>query len=217
MEDSFHQHRETKQVSFTLAQKQRERTKSLNHCATNQNLCTPKTKVILWLVVLVLSLFVEECRGLVFYQNNSAGLTTVPTSQIPSNVQIVFLDDNYISSLPDYVFTPYTALYYVLITNNNLASISATAFNNTILKTLILSHNILSDIPDFRTVATTLEILHLQDNKISQIICDHLQGSTLKLLYLYNNLISNVTCLTRLKNTLTSLLLYNNNLTSFGA
>ena len=48
---------------------------------------------ILCSVVLVLSVQIEESRGAIVYQNISAGLTTVPTSQIPSNVEIIYLDN----------------------------------------------------------------------------------------------------------------------------
>ncbi|XP_030071080.1 lumican [Microcaecilia unicolor] len=93
-------------------------------------------------------------------------LTKVPVG-LPASLQILYLDNNKISSIPNDYFQGFQGLKYFRLSHNKLADagVPGNLFNISSLLELDLSFNELNSIP---TVNEGLENLYLQVNKIKK-------------------------------------------------
>nr|XP_033807669.1 lumican [Geotrypetes seraphini]XP_033807670.1 lumican [Geotrypetes seraphini] len=94
-------------------------------------------------------------------------LTKVPPG-LPSALQILYLDNNKISSIPNDYFKDFQSLKYFRLSHNKLADagVPGNLFNISSLRELDLSFNELNSIP---TVNEDLENFYLQANRINRI------------------------------------------------
>ena len=124
------------------------------------------------------------------YEQNNAELGSIPHDSISSEevTSTISLTDNQISMLDDNEFSQYTSLKILLLSNNFIYKVSATAFQGTILQVLDLSDNELTTGPDLSSIGNTLTDLLLHDNLYTRFVYKETEGlATLDQLNLRGN------------------------------
>nr|XP_006133172.1 fibromodulin [Pelodiscus sinensis] len=112
---------------------------------------------------------------------------------LPSSLEQLYLEHNYIHSIPDEYFKVAPKLLYIRLSHNSLTSdgLSSNTFNTSSILELDLSYNKLQKIP---RVSTHLENLYLQGNQINEFsinsfctVVDVMNFSRLQVLRLEGN------------------------------
>lgn len=107
--------------------------------------------------------------AIVVYDKSMLNLTQLPSPGPPPDATKVLLNDNFLTSIPDYAFENNTELNNLVLSTNQLEIIGDYAFVNTVLDTLKAHTNLLTAVPNLTSVSSTLEILDLHMNRISDV------------------------------------------------
>ncbi len=103
------------------------------------------------------------------YNNKNGKLLHVP-NDIPTGVRSIDLFNNTILTLDDNVFSPYTGLQKLYLSDNKLSHINKLAFQGlTMLSLIDLQHNLLTVFPDLDTISASLTTLQLEYNDIMSV------------------------------------------------
>ncbi|XP_066298920.1 leucine-rich repeat-containing protein 15-like [Branchiostoma lanceolatum] len=125
---------------------------------------------------------------------SSRGLTSVP-QDLPTDITMLTLEDNAITTLSQSDFSRYTSLTVLELSQNQISVIQNKTFNNlTSLTRLDLGANQLTNLPaDIFVGLGNLQELYLQDNQLTSLSSDTFEGlGNLQTLYLYQNQITNL-------------------------
>ena len=178
-----------------------------------------------WLLfVIVTSLLPTYCHA-IFYNFNficggtilcleSQNYTSVPSSRINNQVQVIFLSKNMITKVTNTDFANSSATYFLQMSNNLLTTFPYLPSMNTSLKYLVLENNRISFVDPRNVVILTSLLVIKLDNNLLEFISDFklpnlqglfltynnfteipnlpLLGETLAFIALSNNLISNI-------------------------
>lgn len=104
----------------------------------------------------------------IMVERTNEGLIEVPNG-IADDAERIYLQDNQITAIRECDFCSFFQLTLLNLDDNDISSVSPTAFNYTTLETLTMNGNNLPLIPDLAVIGNTLSRLELYHNHIDSI------------------------------------------------
>lgn len=127
------------------------------------------------------------------YEKVNASLTEVPPD-IPSNVCLIVINDNYITSFREFEFSRFPALELVNAMSNKLSYLDEYAFASTKVSELKLGKNSLTEFPDLDSIKLSLVKLYLIGNLITSVPNHRIQNlQKLRTLFIGGNPLTSMT------------------------
>jgi Leucine-rich repeat (LRR) protein len=120
------------------------------------------------------------------FSNSSLSSISAVQAAIHPNVTELRLDLNQLSALGANALNGYSLLTKVSVSQNQLTTVSSTAFTGCPLVELDLSYNALSSFPPLSTVASTLQSLTITSNAFTRIYSSNVQDLSLTTLIALN-------------------------------